>query len=68
MQTEESIPAKKVPALVSKESSKESLYRTKWLMAHNRLHRVVHDSSTSPVKEWSSYLAELQTAWDVAEQ
>ena len=36
MQTEESISAQQVPAKVSK----ESLYRTKWLMAHDRLHKV----------------------------
>jgi hypothetical protein len=48
------------------EETKESLYRTKWLMAHNHLHTVVHEPSCSPAKEWDDYLRELETAGTVA--
>jgi hypothetical protein len=47
---------------VRKETSKESLYRTMWLMAHNRLHTLTHDSSV----EWKQYLRELRLAKTVA--
>lgn len=43
-----------------------SLYRTKWLMAHNRLHAVAHEPSASPKDNWNAYLSELQSAEDVA--
>ena len=49
-----------------KEKSKESLYRTKWLMAHNRLHSLVHDSSASPQAEWRGYLRDLRSSEAVA--
>ena len=39
-----------------------SFYRTKWLMAHNRLHSVVHEPSANLTEEWSTYLSELQSA------
>jgi hypothetical protein len=45
-----------------------SLYRTKWLMAHNRLHAVVHGPSASLAELWSAYLGELQSAEEVAQQ
>ncbi len=49
---------------------RESLYRTRWLMAHNRLHDIVHNSaSVEPEKlsgQWNEYLAELNTAGEVA--
>jgi hypothetical protein len=31
-----------------------SLYRTKWLMAHNRLNAVVHEPSASATETWSA--------------
>lgn len=46
--------------------SKESLYRTKWLMAHNRLHRIAHDPSATVADEWKGYLNDLGTAESVA--
>lgn len=49
---------------------RESYYRTKWLMAHNRLHDVVHKPGlTKPealAKHFEEYLAELRTAEEVA--
>ncbi|MGA2990531.1 MAG: hypothetical protein ABSD88_08650 [Candidatus Korobacteraceae bacterium] len=44
-----------------------SLYRTKWLMAHNRLHTAVHDPSASLPDIWRDYLKELETAETVAQ-
>jgi len=42
MQTEEeTLP-------VASMASKESIYRTRWLMAHNRLHAAVHENSRCP--------------------
>jgi hypothetical protein len=49
------------------EASKESLYRTKWLMAHNRLHEIVHSKTAKPLADlWKEYLDELQSAETVA--
>ena len=52
---------------------RESLYRTRWLMAHNRLHEIVHyeyectdDPRISLIPQWDAYLAELRTAEEVA--
>ena len=48
----------------------ESLYRTRWLMAHNRLHAIVHQDELAKLdqikRQWRKYLAELKTAEDVA--
>lgn len=48
----------------------ESLYRTRWLMAHNRLHEIIHsgDSETKTfyVRHWDEYLAELRAAKGIA--
>ena len=43
----------------------ESLYRTRWLMAHNCLHEVVHKGS-NPQAAFEGYLRELGTAEEVA--
>jgi hypothetical protein len=43
-----------------------SFYHTKWLMAHNRLHAIVHEPSASPAEEWNAYLSELKSAEEVA--
>jgi len=46
-----------------------SLYRTRWLMAHNRLHEIVHAGGAVEVaKIWDDYLAELTTAPEIASQ
>ena len=50
------------------EHEQVSLYRTKWLMAHNRLNSVVHEPSASLADIWSAYLDELQSAEKVAQQ
>ena len=46
----------------------ESLYRTRWLMAHNRLHEIVYGdvSKAETSQHWDGYLAELRTAESVA--
>jgi hypothetical protein len=50
----------------------ESLYRTRWLMAHNRLHDLFYKSGLIKSEEyrgeWEAYLAELRTADEVASQ
>lgn len=50
----------------------EALYRTRWLMAHNRLHEIVHkgdsETETPRARHWDEYLAELRTAKDIAAQ
>jgi len=43
-----------------------SLYRTKFLMAHNRLHALAHEPSASPTETWNAYLEELQSAEEIA--
>jgi hypothetical protein len=50
----------------SQVASKESLYRTRWLMAHNRLHAVAHRREVSVEDTWSGYLKDLETAEAVA--
>lgn len=45
-----------------------SLYRTRWLMAHNRLHGAVHSKDALTPDEWQRYLDELATAPEVAKQ
>jgi len=44
------------------------LYRTRWLMAHNRLHSAVHEPSASLPELWSAYLNELQSAEEIAQR
>ena len=50
------------------DKQKESLYRTRWLMAHNRLHEIVYGdvSKAETPQHWDGYLAELRTAKSVA--
>lgn len=47
-----------------------SLYRTRWLMAHNALHDMIHalQGGKQPAlqKRWRQYLKELKTAPQVA--
>jgi hypothetical protein len=43
-------------------TSRETLYRMKWLSAHNFLHALVHDPSARPAILWDQYLDELQWA------
>ena len=50
------------------EHEQVSLYRTMWLMAHNRLHSAVHEPSASLAQEWDAYLDELKSAEEVAQQ
>ena len=54
------------------EQKTSNLYRTRWLMAHNRLHEIVHEgeskTKTSPAQHWDEYLVELRTAERVAAQ
>jgi hypothetical protein len=46
---------------------KESLYRTQWLMAHNRLHAIAHTKDGIDIaREWEGYLAELRLADEIA--
>jgi hypothetical protein len=45
-----------------------SLYHTKWLMAHNRLHDAVHKPSASLAQVWDAYLDDLKSAEKVARQ
>ena len=50
--------------------SSEALYRTRWLMAHNRLHAMVHgqdQDSGSLADSWNEYLRELETSEVVAQ-
>ncbi|MEJ0071348.1 MAG: hypothetical protein WDO24_24320 [Pseudomonadota bacterium] len=51
------------------ETDPESLYRTRWLMAHNRLHEIVHAAEPADkAKLWADYLADLEKAEEVAAQ
>lgn len=42
-----------------RKANRESLYRTRWLMAHNRLHEIAN-------KSWKDYLKELRSSEAVA--
>jgi hypothetical protein len=53
-------------AVVPTVTARESLYRTQWLMAHNRLYDLAHDPSASVNDSWAEYLEELQSAESVA--
>jgi len=44
-----------------------SLYRTKWLMAHNKLHELIHKGG-DPQQLWEEYLKELRDAEFVTAQ
>ncbi len=46
-------------------TSAVSLYRTRWLIAHNHLHAIVHDGGSAKEK-WATYLVELCVAREVA--
>jgi hypothetical protein len=64
MQTEEQT----IPDFDLTEHEQVSFYRTQWLMAHNRLHKIVHDSSADVAQEWEGYLRDLSTAESVSKQ
>jgi hypothetical protein len=50
-------------------SCREPLYRTRWLMAHNRLHAIVHESFSSELMDsWNEYLKELENAEAIAKK
>ena len=44
-----------------------SLYRTRWLMAHNHLHKIVHEGG-DPQAIYEDYLRELSSAEEIARQ
>lgn len=46
----------------------ESLYRTKWLMAHNALHKIIHDPKASQQDVWNDYLKDLESSEEVAKR
>lgn len=46
--------------------SMESVYRTKWLIAHNCLHKIAHDHPDLLKGEWDGYLSELESAEAIA--
>ncbi len=46
-------------------TSAVSLYRTRWLIAHNHLHAIIHDGGSAEGK-WARYLAALRVAREVA--
>ena len=50
--------------------SKETVgvYRTRWLIAHNRLHKIVQDHPELLKADWDEYLHDLDSAEAVAEQ
>jgi len=51
---------------------RESEYRTRWLMAHNRLHAILHSNeplnADDRAQQFEDYLAELRTAEDVCKR
>ena len=46
----------------------EMLYRTKWLIAHNCLHEIVHSPEASRQDVWAKYLKELGSSEEIAKQ
>jgi hypothetical protein len=63
MQIEEQINTRNMT-----EHEQVSLYRTQWLMAHNRLAKIARDPSAVVADEWSGYLKELSSAEVVARE
>jgi hypothetical protein len=57
-----------IPDTNMTEHEQVSLYRTQWLMAHNRLNKIAHDSTVGVAEEWNSYLRDLSTAESVARE
>lgn len=53
--------------ITDRQPDQASLYRTKWLMAHNHLHDLAHKGG-DPQAIFNDYLRELATAEDVARQ
>lgn len=54
-----------------KRKHQESLYRTRWLMAHNHLHEIIHGNIKTKedrLQQWSKYLAELRIAKNIADR
>ena len=53
-----------------KNASEVSRYRTRWLMAHNHLHKILHSAGPlteeEKARQFEDYLRELQSADDVA--
>jgi hypothetical protein len=53
-----------------KTETASSLYRTRWLMAHNRLHAIVHEADLAKpdnlTRQWNEYLAELAASDEIA--
>jgi hypothetical protein len=47
-------------------ASAESLYRTRWLMAHNALHSIAHGKKPNPNEVWSDYLEQLRSSEEIA--
>ena len=41
------------------EIEQADIYRTRWLMAHNRLHELLNGSDQEPREIWRAYLCEL---------
>ena len=66
MQTKEQ--THEVSSTQSTQPNGESLYRTKWLMAHNALHELVHNPNASEKEVWGKYLKELESSEQVATQ
>jgi hypothetical protein len=48
------------------EHEQVTLYRTQWLLAHNRLHAIVQAHSDFLKGEWEGYLHDLQSSETVA--
>jgi hypothetical protein len=59
----------KEPLAMEDSKSESSLYRTRWLMAHNILHAIVHEGEwVKPAfaQQWEKYLAELAASDEIA--
>ncbi|MGA2988422.1 MAG: hypothetical protein ABR898_08525 [Terracidiphilus sp.] len=46
----------------------ESLYRTRWLLAHNAIHSIVYDDAATVKTAWRAYLKQLRNSEELARQ
>jgi hypothetical protein len=62
----QALTTEKQPKNTSPIASRESLYRTRWLAAHNSLHSLVHGEKPNLNEIWSGYLEQLRSSEEVA--
>jgi len=57
-----------MPEVPHETAPKESLYRTRWLAAHNHFHKIMFENldREATVREWDAYMEELRRSDETA--